>query len=820
MTTLLADLRYAWRTLLRTPGFVAVAVVSLALGIGANTTIFSIVSGLLFRPLPVPRPHEVVGIFTSDFSGPAYGTSAYADYLDIRARAKTLAGLAAHTIQPVSFTAQGGTERLAAELVSANFFDLLEVRPVLGRGFLAEEGDPLRPVPVVVLSDAVWRGRFGGDPGILGRSITISGKQATVVGVMPAGFQGILRGLRLDLWLPAPMQAVLDPAHDAWNRGNRSYTLTGRLKAGASAASAQAELAVLAEGLHREYPQEWTDGRGAGRRLTLLTESQIRIAPPEARGPAVAGSVLLMVVVGLVLLVACANLAGLLLARAAARRREIAIRLALGATRARLIRQFVTESALVTFIGGGLGLLVTAWMTRILQRFQPEIGVPVQLDLPVDARVIAFALGISLLTGLLLGLVPSLQASQLALVPALKEESASGKPVRTRLREAFVVGQVTLSFLLLIAAGLFLRGLGRANAIDPGFGARQGAMASVDLSINGYTEARGRQLQEGALQRLRGLPGIDAAAWTTGVPLALGGTSRRGIMIRGYTRRQGEDLEFPYASVSSGYFETMQVDILRGRAITAQDGAGSAGVVVVSEAFARRFWPGADPLGKEIGVRGPAGPFLTVVGVARDGKYQTMSEERTPFVYFPLAQEYWPVATLIARTELGAGAAVRAVRSSLLAGDPDLAIYSAETLGEHLAMTLLPQRVAAIVLGSFGGVALLLAAMGVYGVVAFSVSQRVREIGVRVALGAARRDVIRLMVVNGMRPVAIGVGLGMVAALAVTRLLKSFLTGVSPTDPVTFAAVILAFLSVALWAAFLPARRAARIDPLVALRTE
>ncbi len=820
MTALLADLRYAWRTLVRTPGFVAVAVASLAIGIGANTTIFSMVSGLLFRPLPLPRPHEVVGLFTSDYSGPAFGTSAYADYLDIAARTRTLRGLAAHAMQPVSLSFQGATDRLAAELVSGNYFEVLEVRPALGRGFAPEEADPLHPVAVVVLSDAAWRSRFGADPGILNRTVTISGRPMTVIGVMPAGFRGILRGLRLDLWLPAPMQAVLDPSPGQWSRGNRSFSLTGRLRPGVTAAEAQGEMSVLAEGLHREHPEAWTDVRGAGRRLTLLTESRIRIAPPEARGPAVAGSALLMVVVGLVLLVACANLAGLLLARAAARRREIAIRLALGATRSRLVRQFVTESALVTFMGGGLGLLVTAWMTRLLQRFQPPIGVPVRLELPVDFRVIGFALLISLFTGVLLGLVPSVQASRPPLVPALKDESAGGRPVRTRMREAFIVGQVALSFLLLIAAGLFLRSLGRANAIDPGFRARNGAMATVDLSLNGYPRERARVVTDAALEQLRGTPGIEAASWTTLVPLALGGTSRRGMTVREYLRQPHEDLEFPYASVSDGYFETMQVEIVRGRAIDARDGAGAPGVVVVNETFARRFWPGADPLGQGISVGGPEGPFLTVVGVARDGKYQTMTEDPVPFVYFPLAQDYHPVLTLVARSSRDPASALGAVRGSLLAADPDLPLFSAQTLGEHLALTLMPQRIAAIVLGSFGGVALLLAAMGIYGIVAFSVSQRTREIGVRVALGAARRDVIRLMVRNGMRPVVIGVGIGLVSALVATRLLRSFLTGVSPTDPATFVAVVFAFLGVALWAALLPARRAARIDPLVALRSE
>ncbi len=821
MTNLFADLRYASRTLLRTPGFVAVAVISLAIGIGANTTIFSIVSGLLFRPLPVSRPHEVVGIFTSDFSGPAFGASAYVDYQDIAAATTTLSGVAAHALQPVSFSVAGSTERLAAELVSANYFEVLGIHPVLGRAFLPEEGDLLRPAPVVVLSNAVWRNRFGGDAAILGRSITISGRQVTVVGVAPEGFQGILRGLRLDLWLPAPMQAVLDPSEHAFSRGNRSYMITARLRPGTTPAAAQAELTVMAERLHREHHDEWTDVRGAGRRLTLLTESQIRIAPPDARGPAVAGSILLMVVVGLVLLVACANLAGLLLARAAVRRREIAIRLALGATRGRLIRQFITESALVTFAGGGLGLLVTAWATQLLEKFQPPIGVPVRLELPVDARVLSFAVGISLLTGVLLGVVPSLQASRPSLLPALKDDSGGGgRPTRTRLREAFVVGQVALSFLLLIAAGLFLRSLGRANAIDPGFGARQGAMASVDLSLNGYSKERGRALQQSSLERLRAMAGIAAAAWTTSVPLALGGTSRRGMAIRDYVRQPGEDLEFPFALVSAGYFATMQVDIVRGRALDDRDRDGAAGVVVVNEAFVRRFWPGADPLGKAISLRGPAGPFLTVVGVAQDGKYQTMSEDPVPFAYFPLEQEYRPVVTLLARTNGDANAAVRAVRASLLAADPDLPIFNAQTLGEHLALTLLPQRLAAVILGSFGAVALLLASMGVYGIVAFSVSRRTREIGVRVALGAARHDVIRLMVMKGLRPVAIGVGLGLVAALGVTRLLRGFLTGVSPTDPATFITVVAAFLTVALSACLLPARRAARVDPLVALRSE
>src|ERR1043166_5866364 len=820
MRSFAADLRLAARSLGRSPGFLAVAVLSLALGIGPNTTAFSLANALLFRPLPVPRPEEVVGVFTSDYSGPAFGTSSYPDYLDLVASTRSFAGLAAHHMQPVSLSARGATERRTAELVSPNYFGVLGLPPALGRGFTREEGDPTHPTPVAVLSDALWRTRFGADPGVLGQRITVSGASFTVVGVGPAGFQGVWRGLPLDLWIPISALPLVDQGQNPMQRGSRSFLITGRLAAGATAAHAQGGLHLQGERMHREDPQQGTEVRGARRRLSLLDEPRMRILPPQARGAAIAGSLLLAGVMALVLLIACANLAGLLLARAASRRREIAIRRARGARRSDVVRQFTAESFLVVVIGGALGLLLTAWLARLIGAFEPPLPVPVRLEVPLDWHVPALALALSLLPAPGPALAPAPAAGSPALASAIKDDAGEGRIPRSRLRSLFIVGQVALSFVLLVTAGLFLRSLSRVRALDPGFGARRGAMATVDLSLNGYDESRGRALEASVLAAVRATPGIEAAAWTTAVPLALGGTSRRGTRIRGYIPQPGEDLEFPYAVVSPEYFATLQVPLARGRPFADTDQPGSPGVVIVSEAFARRFWPGRNPLEQAVSVQGDQGPWLTVVGVARDGKYQSLGETPQPFLYFPLAQEYWPVLTLVARTSGEPAAAERAVRAAFQAADRDLPVFNAQTLGDHLALTTLPQRIAGFVLAGLGSLALLLAALGLYGIVAFAVAQRTREIGIRVAIGAQARDVVGLMIRKGLTPVVGGLILGLAGAAGSTRLLAAFLTGVSPGDPLTFLAVVVIFSAVALLACWAPARRATRVDPLVALRSE
>ena len=818
MDTLRQDVRQAARLLVKHPGFTAVAVLSLALGIGANTAIFSLVNALLLRPMAVARPSEIVSVFTSDFSGPRYGASSYPDYLDFR-RVDALSGLAAWAPTPVALAAGSESQRMFAEAVSANYFDVLGVRPVLGRGFVPEED--AGPHAVVVLAHGVWQRVFAGDAGIIGRSVTLNGTPFQVIGVAPPEYVGALRGLAMDLWLPLAMQDVARTGRTGLtNRGNRGLFLTGRLEPQVDLAGAQARFDALALELHRAHPQNWTDVQQRGRRITLVSEASGRVFP-EVRGPVLGFMALLMTVVGLVLLIACANLANLLLARASARRREIGIRMAVGAGRWALIRQLLTESVLLSLLGGAAGALGAKWMADVLSTFRPPLPVPVVLDLALDLRVLSFALLVSIATGVLFGLAPALTATRTDVVSALKDDGAGtgAGPQRSRLRSALVVGQVSVALLLLVGSGLFVRSLRNAHTIDPGFEPGGLAMASVDLVLGGYKEDAGRAFYVRALEEARALPGVVAATFVKDAPLGLGGGRRR-VWIEGYTSRPHEDMEVALTSVGPGYFETMHIPLRRGRTFTAGDGPGLPLAAIVNEAFVRQYWNGQEAMGRRIRMRGAEAPPIEIVGVVRDGKYRTLGEEARPFVYLPLLQDYDGEATLIARTH-GSPATVAALLQRRLAEvDPRVPVFDVKTMDEHLRFTLLPARLAAAVLGLFGTVALLLAGLGLYGVMSYVVSQRRREVGIRMALGARPTDVVRLVVAQGMRLTICGVVGGLVAALVLTRLVAGFLYGIRPTDPWTFAAVTAVLAAVALLACLLPARRAAAVDPIVALRFE
>jgi len=530
---------------------------------------------------------------------------------------------------------------------------------------------------------------------------------------------------------------------------------------------------------------------------------------------------LLLSVVGLVLLIACANIANLLLARAAARRREIAVRLALGAGRWRLIRQLLTESILLALLGGAAGLMLAVWGTDLLMAFKPPVPIPLEINLPLDWRVIGFLSGLSLLTGVVFGLVPALAASRPEVVSALKDDSnASGS--RGRLRGALVIVQVAVSALLLICAGLFLRSLQNASSIDPGFDADNLLAMSMDLQLQGYDEARGQQFSTQLLERVRALPGVVSASLTETLPLGFGG--RSGITIEGYNTQQGEDMEVHNSTVAPGYFETLRIAMQQGRTFDAQDQANAPGAVIVNEAFARRYWPGQNALGKRIQIGSGDGtdnaPYLTVVGVTKDGKYNSLGEEATPFFYRAATQAYVSTPTLLVRTQSNPTNALATVRSAVEALDKNLPLYDVKTMRQHLGIALLPARLAGSALGIFGLLALLLAAAGLYGVMANVVAGRTREIGIRMALGADALAVLRLILQQGMRLVLIGLGLGLAAALAVTHLLKSLLFGVSTTDPLTFAGIAVLLTAVALLACWIPARRATKVDPMIALRYE
>jgi predicted permease len=824
MQTLWQDLRYGARMLVKNPGFTLVAIVTLALGVGANSVIFSLVNALLLRPLPVERPEQLAAVYTSDFSSTQYGGSSYPDYVDFRDRNRVFSGTVAYMPTAFSLNVDGTNERAFGEVVSGNYFSTLGLALALGRGFLPEEDRTPGERAVAVIGHKLWQSRFGRDPAIVGRVIKLNGHSFTIVGVAPEKYSGLIRGIASDLWVPAMMIKQASPGGDYLiERGARGFLVMGRLKPGVTFDQAQADFRRLAEQLFKEWPQQWTNIRNQSRVISLLPEGQARVMP-DLRTPVVIFMSLLMTVVGLVLLIACANVANLLLTRATARRKEIAVRLSLGASRSRLIRQLITESMALSLLGGVAGMLIAIWGTDLLMAFKPPAPFPIEIDLGADWRVLGFTFGLSLLTGVLFGLAPALAASRPDLVASLKDE-AGGATGRGRLRGALVVAQVALSLMLLICSGLFIRSLRNAGSVDPGFDADNLLALSMDLQLQGYSETTGRNFSRQLLDRARALPGVVSASMTDELPLGISGGARRAITIEGYTAQPGESTEINSSSVAPGYVETLGVPLLRGRAFNEQDREGSPGVVMINEAFARRYWPGQEPIGKRIqmGVaRSGANdsPYLEVVGVVKDGKYVTLGEESTPFFYLNLAQRYQSSPTLIVRTRGNPLDYLAAVRSEVAALDKSLALYDVKTMRRHLGLALLPARLAGSVLGVFGLVALVMAAAGIYGVMAYSVAQRTREIGVRMALGASAGAVLRLVTRQGMKLTLAGMAIGLAVSLALTRLMKSLLFGVSATDPLTFVVVALLLIAVALLACWIPARRAAKVDPMVALRCE
>jgi predicted permease len=821
------DIRLAGRSLFRSPGFTTVALLTLALGLGANVTLFSVVNAVFLAPLPVADPERVVMVYTSDFSGPRYGASSYPDFEDLRAEPQLFESLAAFGLEATALTTDREPARVWCELVTGGFFPALDVRMTLGRP-LGEDDDREAAPPAAVISEGLWR-RLGADPSVLGRTLTLSGTAFTVVGVAAEPFTGLSRGVAAEAWLPLVHRSRLVPGNDALrNRGSRFLSLVGRLPRGVSAADLQPRLDVLASRLRASYPEQWKDRSEATRRLSLLREYEARI-PPAAKGAVLGFAALLVVIVGVVLAIAGTNVANLMLARAATRRREIAVRLALGASGGRVVRQFLTESVLMASLGGLLGLLLAAWASQALRGFTPPFPVPMHLEVVVDGRVLLFAFGLTLATGLLLGLAPALQAGRPELVPALKDEGggvATGSRGR-RLRRAFVVAQVALSMVLLVGASLLLRGLARATRLAPGFDVESAQLVPVDLGLAGYDAARAAALVDGLAERGPSLPGVKAVALDVTMPLDLH-VSRRKTLVEGHVPQAGEDMEHYFAVVGPGHFEAFRIPILRGRGFTPEDRADAPGVVIVNETFASRFWPGVDPIGRTMRLRGEDGPPLTVVGLARDSKYRTLAEEPTPFYYLPLLQDYAFVsrytrlfpAHVVVQGNGDPGAMTRAVAGVLRDLDPKLPAYPPKPMLEHLGLSVLPSRVASVLFAAFGLLGLLLASLGVYGVVAYSVAQRTQEMGVRIALGATGRDVLGLVLKDGVALTAAGVAAGTVLAAALAPAMRRLLYGLSPLDPVTFLGVGALLVLVALVASTFPARRAARVDPVVALRYE
>ncbi|MCA1577500.1 MAG: ABC transporter permease [Acidobacteria bacterium] len=813
---MIKDVRYAIRSLLKRPGFVVVAVITLALGIGANTAIFSLVNAVLLRSLPVEQPDEIVSVAIRG-KNDSMSAFSYPNYRDFRDRNEVLSGLLVYRFVPLSLSRSGANERIWGYEVSGNYFDVLGVKAIKGRTFLPEEDKTPLAHPVAVLSYHSWQRRFGGDPEIVGKDVLLNNHQFRVIGIAPEGFKGTELVYTPEIWLPAAMMEWVEPGAQ-WleDRDTSNFFANGRLKPGVDLRQAEASLNLLALQLAREYP-DTNEGQS------------IRVVPagfilPELRGAVVSFTWVLMGAVALVLIVTCTNLAGLMLARATDRRREIAIRLALGANRVRLIRQLLTETVLLSFVGGLAGVLLAFWIIDVLLAFKPPIDFPLALDVAVDWRVLLFSLFVSFAAGTIFGLAPALQATRLGLSQALRETSAQGGAARTRLRSVLVVAQIAISLVVLIAAGLVMRTLQQLQTMTPGFDSTNAVTMSFDLGLQGYDRNRGQQFYQQLSERVQSLPGVTSAAVSSYIPLSLNYNSRT-IFVEGQPAERGQNVPVAMnGSAGPRYFETMRTPLVQGREFTDQDEAKTEPVVVVNETFVRRLMPSlsspSEAVGKRISFNSASGPFRRIVGVIGDGKYFNIAEDPRPFIWAPLTQDYSSSGILTVRTDGNPESLLAAVRKEVQALDPNLPLFDVKTLSEHMRFAFFPAKVAATVLGVFGFVALLLSAIGIYGITSYTVAQRTHEIGIRLALGAQLSDVLKLVLSHGLKLTLIGVALGLFGAYLATRAITSLLYGVSATDPLTFGLVSVLLIGVALLACYVPSRRATRVDPLIALRNE
>ena len=802
------DFKFAWRMLVRRPAFTGVAVLILGLGIGANTTIFSWTQALLLSPLSgVARQDRILVVrgITADRVGLSLS---YPNFQDLRAaKPEGVADLVAFRLLPMNLHAGDQPLRVFGELVSANFFDFFGVRPVLGRAFRADEGVVPDRDAVAVISHELWRRAFDSDPAAVGRSVLLNGRPFTIVGVAPAGFQGSVAAVALDVFVPVTMQKAVMAGDRLPPRAGGWLEVYARLAEGAPPRRAQASIQLAGARLAEQYPDA---NRGR----------ELRAIPLWRAG---ASSVLLpvlgtlMAMVAVVLLIACANVAGLLLTRATGRQREIAVRLAVGASRWQIVRQMLVENLLLAAAGCGAGLLLARWAAGALDAFVPRTPFPLRFDATIDAQAIAFAIGLTLLAAIVSGVLPALRASRPQVGVTLKESAPTGTGTSSRMRRILVAGQVGLSVVLLVCASLFARSLTYAGSIDPGFTLRSGILAAIDLLPGGYDEARGAVFIQRLLERVSQVPNVSGVTVARTIPLDLGGSSDMNIAVDGYTPRGGEELMSYYNQVGPAYFETMGIAIVKGRGITARDTSAAPPVAVINETMARRYWGGRDPIGGTLRFgRGP----VTVVGIARDGKYSRLSEEPRNYVYLPALQNYRPDLLLHVNTDADPALVLPALRAAVSELDPNLPLFDVRTIGEHMRISTFIARMAAAMLGLFGILGLLLASVGLYGVIAFNAAERTREIGLRMALGADRRQVIWLVLRDGFRLAAIGIAGGLAVAFGAGRLVAGQLTGISGSDPVSFAGTAVFLAAVAAVACLLPARKASGLSPLTALRRD
>ncbi|HXQ98423.1 MAG TPA: ABC transporter permease [Candidatus Limnocylindrales bacterium] len=812
MTNIWQDVRYGLRVLLKAPGFTVIAILTLGLGIGANSTIFSWINATLLNPIPgMSRATEVVAIVDG---GPGQNNSlSYPDFKDLRAANHSFTDITAFSLWPVGLSGQGKPEREWGTVVTANYFDVLGVRPILGRGFLPSEDSAAKGVAVAVISYRLWKNHFGGDLSIIGTVAHINAHPFTIVGVAPPVFQGSYTGLRAEIWMPVAMVPALIPENDnrLEDRGSGWMQAVGRLRPGVDRLQAQAEMTALAEQIAHQFP----DSHKGKAQMTLY---------PLWRAPNGANSFfsillpMLMALAGVVLLLACANIANLLIAKSVSRQKEIAIRLSLGASRLRLVRQLLAENFILALAGGALALAITVWTARSFMDFAPVSDLPVWISVRVDRNVFLATLGISILTCGLFGILPALRASSLNPTSVLKDESGgmAGGRRKMWISSGLAVVQISLSLLLLVSAGLFIRSFRAEQNYNPGFNSQNVLLLSYDLFPAGYTKESGVAFDQRVLEKTQALPGVRAASIAIWTPLGFSSNSDS-FLPEDYVPGPHEKVEAGVNFVSPGYFSAMEIPLLRGRDFSPVDSTNSQKVVIINKALADRYWRNQDAVGHRMKIEGG---WATVIGIAQTTEYYDLNEKPVSFVYLPLYQFYSSNVILHVRTEsdpLGSASAVTEVVHQL---NPELPVFDIATLEARTKTASFVQHMAGTFVGAFGILALVLAAIGIYGVISYNARQRTHEIGIRMALGALRGDVLRLVLGQGLRIALMGLAIGVIASLGLARLMSSLLFGVSASDPLTFITVVVLLAIIAMLASYIPARRAMSVDPIEALRHE
>jgi predicted permease len=820
METFWQDLRYGFRMLLKSPGFTLIAMLALGLGIGANTAIFSVFNGILWRPLPVKDSQQLVILASKPRAIDFPLQLSYPDFKDYRELKTVFSDLAAYVPNPVNFGAEGRPERAWAEMVSGSYFSMLGLEAASGRTFTSDEGWIPGKDPLMVLSYKYWQKRFGGSPAIIGQTVQVNNHAFTIIGVAPESWRGAYYFLEPDFYLPLTTLGTIDPTQaDTLDRRSATFLrVLGRLQPGVTAAQAMA----AAEPLDRRLAQEFPEAHNSTS-LLVLPELKARPEPGLTNFMSTAALVF-MLLVGLVLLIACANVANLILARANGRRKEFATRTALGATRGRMMRQLLTETVLLSAFGGILGLVFARWAALALMSVHIPTDIPLRLfDLRMDWRIFGFSFFAALITGMIAGLLPSIQASRTDLADTLKAGGRSGgaSAGHHRFRNALVVAQVAVCLLLLACAGFFMRSLQNSAQVDMGFRVDHTLMMTMDLSLQGYNEKRGQQFYKQLSERVRSIPGVRDAAIGGYIPMGYD-NSLVNIFPEGQVIDDKTKTESAFDDeVQPNYFRTAGTPVIQGREFTEADSATGPKVAIVNEAFAKKIWPGENPVGKSFRTK-KDGPPIQVVGVTRTGKYLFLYETPQLFVYLPLAQSYLSGANLFVYTEGDPQQLVPAVRDQISQLDASLPVFGVNTMDAHVkyGKPLLPARLSAMLVGAFGLLGLVLASVGVYGVVSYSVSQRTQEIGIRTALGAQRSNVLAMVLKQGMAMALVGTAVGIVLSFLLFRGLSSVLYGVKSTDFVTLTAVSAILLAVAFAASYVPALRATRVDPVVALREQ